>query len=388
MFIKLTTGTFINASRDKRELSVIRELGIPSIVIAKGDLKEIVNIDSWLVHRLTTRPLGKWKGFVKINRLVSVLTWARYTNSLSADVISCHDHIALFIGWLSNIGKSNFKRAKLVYDAHEFEAGRNTDGNRGAFMSWLTIRLEKFLISKTVLNLMVNDTIADEVQKLHGIKIRPTVIRNIPPLWELNNATCAIQRLEFCNKLKVPNSTFLIMYHGGITSERGIEQLIQAIPFTNETAAIILGNGEIGYMQKLKYLAKNLQISQKILFHDAVPQQDLWKYVGAVDVGVCILQNVCINHYYALPNKLFENIQSLTPVIGSNFPEIQRIIDSYHIGICCDPSIPRNIANSIEHLYSNKNFYNYCKENLIQAKFDLCWEKEKIRLATAYNKIL
>ena len=37
-------------------------------------------------------------------------------------------------------------------------------------------------------SIMVNDSIADEVQKIHALKQRPVVIRSTPYCWELDEA--------------------------------------------------------------------------------------------------------------------------------------------------------------------------------------------------------
>jgi glycosyltransferase involved in cell wall biosynthesis len=95
-----------------------------------------------------------------------------------------------------------------------------------------------------------------------------------------------------------------------------------------------------------------------------------------------------LSHYYSLPNKLFENIQSETPIIGSNFPEISRIINNYDIGLCCDPNNTDDIAYTLEKLRKDKVLYAGFKHNTVKAKSQLNWEKEKEVLKAAYAKIL
>ncbi|MBS4025867.1 MAG: group 1 glycosyl transferase, partial [Clostridia bacterium] len=93
-------------------------------------------------------------------------------------------------------------------------------------------------------------------------------------------------------------------------------------------------------------------------------------------------------YYYMLPNKFFENIQSLTPIIGSDFPEIRRIIKGYNIGLCVNPERIDEIANAIEEMRKNREMYSWFKRNLKYAKDELCWENERNVLEEAYGKIL
>ena len=94
------------------------------------------------------------------------------------------------------------------------------------------------------------------------------------------------------------------------------------------------------------------------------------------------------SYYFSLPNKFFESIQSLTPIVASNFPEMKRIIDFYQIGLTCDPLDADAIHQCVEKMREDKAFYTECKENLKLAKSDLCWEKEKKVLEEAFKEIV
>ena len=86
-----------------------------------------------------------------------------------------------------------------------------------------------------------------------------------------------------------------------------------------------------------------------------------------------------------LPNKFFENIQSETPVICSNFPAVAPIVEQYGIGLTCNPEDLEDIDRCVEKMRTDRDFSAQCKENLKKAKEDLCWEKEKTILLAAYK---
>jgi glycosyltransferase involved in cell wall biosynthesis len=111
------------------------------------------------------------------------------------------------------------------------------------------------------------------------------------------------------------------------------------------------------------------------------------KYVGAADVGVVTINNTCRSYYLSLPNKFFENIQSETPVIVSDFPELTNLVKKYDIGLCCDSDKAEDIAEKINQM-RNPQLLNHYKNNMKTAKLDLCWEKEFQTLYNAYSKIL
>jgi len=414
--LKVCLGTFYNESRDYRECNSASEAGfdikvLASVVSSPHESGNIETIKGFEVHRYYPLTIlhpsrfpfsGKakkdrniferliraifWFFSLTLGRLVHLYGWSIKIRSFKADVISCHDIIALILGYLSTLFTHRNKRPKLVYDAHEFEMARNT--RRSAFRKFVLRKTEKFLMKRSALSIMVNDIIADEVQKLHKLKTRPLVIRNIPPYWEIDEAMCKVRREEFAKALNTNTESFFVMYHGGIQNDRGIEMLIKAVAKNKAIYGIVMGFAfKDEYLNGLKSLAKELGAGERVLFHDAVPIEVLWQYVGAADVGLVLLKNVCLNHYYCLPNKFFENIQSLNPVIVSDFPELKRIVQKYDIGMICNENDVDEVNKCIEQLRTDKDLYTRFKSNLVSAKTELCWEIEKKALVEAYSSL-
>lgn len=386
--LKICTNIWENASRDKRELTVCRELGMETVVMAKGrpgDSFREEEVDGFKVFRFSTRPLGPARWLNGPNRVLSLLIWGWKARKFRADIITGRNLPGLFIGYLSNL--CNPHKAKLVYDSHEFELGRNS--GRSPFQTWYVKHLERFLIRRSAFSVMVNDSIADEVQKIYRLEDRPVVARNVPPYWDLDPAESARVRAELLQKLNLPEDTFLVMYHGLLMRNRGIEQLLRAAALTPGVGVVILGNAQRpAYPESLHALCAELGITDRVLFHPAVPVEKLRNYVGAADAGVSLLQPTVQNHILALPNKFFENVQSMTPVIVSDFPTIGDIVSRYGIGPRVNPESVEEIAAAIRRLKDDREFYASCKENLNRAKEELCWEREQAALKEAYRRIL
>ena len=382
--VKLCIGEWDNASRDKRELGVCKELGFDASVIAKGDETHLDGyVDGFYVKRFQTRLFGEGT-FVLANRIAASLKLAkdlRRENDIS--VLSCHDLIALAIGYLSNIGKA--KKAILIYDSHEFEIGRNIQ--RSKMRKKFIVCLERFLIKKCAFSIMVNDSIADEVKRIHHLKKRPIVARSTPELWEVNCDVCSKEREKMLAILE-PGVEYLLSTHGNLCPDRGIEQVIEVISQIGNLGLIILGNGEKEYVQGLMDMVRELSCDKRVLFFDAVPQNQIWKVVGATDINMVMVQPSSASYIYSLPNKFFEAIQSETPVIASDLPEMAKLVDNYQIGLHCSPQDTGAIKGCVEKMCSDKNFYADCKEAVRKAKRELCWEKEKQSLKEAYSGIL
>lgn len=387
LVLKICGSDWNNASRDKRELSVYRELGWDVLVMAKGkpgDKGRADTVSGFPVLRYSTRPLGK-RVPNPINRFVSLFQWAHAARSLQPDVISGHDLVpGLTIAWLSALLRKD--KPKLIYDSHEFELGRNA--KRSAFQREVIRLTERFLMRRCAFSIMVNDTIADEVQRIHKLKDRPIVVRSTPDNWPLDPNAIRQVRDELMKNAEAKTEPFLVMYHGAITTGRGIEMLIRVTAKDPHVRAIVLGNGGAAYLDSLKTLAAELGVADRVLFHPAVPLSELWKYVGAADLSLMMIEGKAKSYYYALPNKFFESIQSFTPIVASNIPEMQRLIDKYEIGLTCDPNDLDAVCACVEKMRTDRAFYAQCKENLKRAKADLCWEKEKHVLLDAFEQYI
>lgn len=60
--------------------------------------------------------------------------------------------------------------------------------------------LERFLIKRCAFSIMVNDSIADEVQKIHKLKQRPIVVRSTPEKWTVDPEETKKKRRELLDR--------------------------------------------------------------------------------------------------------------------------------------------------------------------------------------------
>ena len=371
------------ASRNKRELSVARDVGFDVLVCDVATPPGPTVIDGFQVEHRTEK-LSRNALLRKVEVAWGLLVvQPLYLRRKDADVISGHDLLGLFIAWLSTWFIPRGRRPLLVYDCHEF-----TIALASARTRWLIRHLESFLMRRCVFSIMVNDAIAERVQHIHGLAEKPVVVRNIPPLWVVDEQKCAQRRADFFRELGVALDTFLLMYHGFVLPERGVDVSIRALVGRESVALVVLGNGDPEYLGQLRGLTQELGVEDRVLFRDAVPLEVLGEYVGAADAGMVIVRADCESNYLMLPNKFFENVQSLTPVIASDFPEIGALVRKYDIGVLVDPEDVSQVGEAIDRLRSDAALRSRLRGNLETAKADLCWEKESGVLVAAYEAVI
>ena len=153
---------------------------------------------------------------------------------------------------------------------------------------------------------------------------------------------------------------------------RGLNLLIDLINTTKDVSAIIIGDGE----EREKYIKKinQYKINNKIFLINRVPYLDLFQYTALGHIGWLIIKNKSTSNLFALPNKLFEYALMGLPVISSNLPNINPIIEKYNLGKTLKNSVSTtSILKAIKEI--KNNFQEYQKINqIIQKKFT--WETQ------------
>ncbi|NLG10988.1 MAG: glycosyltransferase [Coriobacteriaceae bacterium] len=386
-FVKLNKYDFTNASRTKRELEVITELTEDITVFVRSNRSfEYSTTEGYRIVEQPFITISK-NNKSPINIIRNIGSWCSLIRKQEADCISCHDIELLLLAWLANLFST--KKALLIYDSQEFELGRNTGKRRSAVTTWIIKKLEGFLSRRVAFTIAVSDTIADQIQSIHRLKSRPLVVRNIPNYWDLDQPSIESTRQNLLTMLdRDPSDCFLVMYQGALMAGRGLETLLEAISLNKDTTLVVLGGGSQEYIDSLTQMIDRLNIKDSVLLHPYVSMDVLPNFTAAADCGMITIPPVSLSYYYMLPNKLFENIQALTPVIVSDFPDSGGLVTRLGIGLTCDPTNPQAISDCIDRMHEDIEQYQLFKRNLRDAKEQLCWENERVVLLEAYREIL
>ena len=288
-------------------------------------------------------------------------------------------HFDLFVAndldtLLPNFLISKLKRKRLVYDSHEYFCGELSIADR-PFVKRVWQSIEKFCFPKLKDVITVSQSIVDQYEKEYGI--RPHLVRNIPP-----KATPAVTETRI--SLQLPeDKTIIILQGNGINEGRGGEELVEAMPYVNEKAVLlIVGNGTA--IPQLKERVKELQLENRVRFVSRVTPEMLFNYTYLSDIGIALDRDLSLNLRFSLPNKLFEYIKAGTPMVVSNLIERARIVKQYQVGLIVEDFQAETIAEKINRLVNNKQLYEEMKANCKVAAEDLCWENEEKVLEEIY----
>jgi glycosyltransferase involved in cell wall biosynthesis len=269
-------------------------------------------------------------------------------------------------------------RVPLIYDAQEFYTGLHT--LPGWYKRFLSVQ-ERLLIRHADGVTVVNDAIADVMARKYGVRVS-SVVLNCPPYEERPSpATRGTVRAA----ARVPDEEVVLLYSGGLTKNRGIENTILALRYLPGASLVVLGEGAL--KEALEELAGANGLRGRVLFKDFIPHRDVPRFISSADVGIIPYENVGINHYLCSPSKLFHYIMAELPIACSDFPFLRQVVVTNELGKVFDPSDPESIADAVRGLVSVPGTLAACRARLNLVKRRYCWEEEARKMMAVYRSV-
>jgi len=340
----------------------------PSIPEAEdlGDGRKIVRLKPWS-GRL---PKHSISGFlVQLEMTTRLLIFCK---NLNPSVIHCHWIEALPVGYLYR--RLINKNTKIVYDAHELETEKF--GVYNTFKKPLYQRLERMAIRYVDLVLVVSPSIADWYRREYGLE-NVRIVRNIP---SRKQSRAEDPPVDFRIIYGIGDDEIIFIYQGRLSPARGLEILIRVFRSLPRRYHIVI----MGYGPLESVIREAADTHENIHYHSAVAAEKVLSYTGAADVGVSLVESVCLSYRYCLPNKLFEFILSGIPVIASNCPDMTDVVTRYRCGWTLDPSV-----SALRSAIPNISLEDIAekKEQAEHASSTLGWRFEADILLQAYRQL-
>ena len=218
-------------------------------------------------------------------------------------------------------------KIKYIYDAHELFCEEEL--SRYDFISRLQYLFERKAIKKSDLVICASNKRAEIMQDRLGLKILPTVIRNISYL-SINIID------EFTGKYNdfFEREGFSIVYAGGMLAGRRLDDLIEAVnKLGKQYKLLLVGNGP-----DFKRLQDKIRMigNENIIISEGIPYSKLGNLLIHFDAGYLYYPNDSLNNRYCAPNKVFEYASIGLPIIGNKNISLIEEIESNNIGVCED----------------------------------------------------
>ncbi|HYT37492.1 MAG TPA: glycosyltransferase family 4 protein [Ktedonobacteraceae bacterium] len=180
-------------------------------------------------------------------------------------------------------------------------------------------------------------------------------------------------------------SNYNLLFLGRLEKIKGVESLIQAIPFIikvfPQTTLTIVGDG--GNKTDLFNLTKNLQLEKHIQFTGWVEHKDLDTYYEKA--SLVVVPSIVAD---AFPLVILEAMSAGRPVIGTNIGGIPEIIDDKVDGYLVEPENPEQIADKVIKLFQEANLLKELGRNARKKAEKFSIEKHVENLEKIYEGVI
>jgi glycosyltransferase involved in cell wall biosynthesis len=288
------------------------------------------------------------------------------------DIVHAHDAAMLLPGIIG----ARLTGARLVYDSHELAT---SVPYREPLWAAFVAGIERLVVPRCAAVITVSDGIARRLRERYRLPRTPCVVRNV-------SALTPDGRPGLRERLGIASDTLLVLHQGAPAPARGCEVLIEAVAGLPGVHLAFLGDPEPGYGAALRGHIAARGMDERVGLLGSVALDDLLAHTAEADVGVTLLQDTCLNHRLALPNKLFEYIAAGVPVVAAALPETQRLVKHHGVGWCAQPDDPAAVAAALR-LALRDGRDPGLRERIGRAAEELSWEREQGRLLELYESL-
>lgn len=266
------------------------------------------------------------------------------------------------------------RRAKLVYDSREIYSQLNSLKDRHLARKLLEFR-EKYLVSFVDKMIVTAEEDEKYLKKHFTHSLKYSIIKNLPPESDIEKNN------SLREKFNIAKDKLVLLYQGWVLEGRGLDTLIDTTKDTERAELVIIGDGK--YLKTLKEKVSNQNISN-VHFTGFVPYSDLANFTVSADIGFVLFEDDSISYQNALPNKLFEFIQSKVPVITTNQKTISKVVVENQIGITVDSINRRTLTEAIGEM-SNNDARDLYIQNIERIKKQYSYETQEVEILKVFS---
>jgi glycosyltransferase involved in cell wall biosynthesis len=354
-----TDGAFDSRSRRLAASLAGRGHEVRLIARARPDLPT----EEWLhpravIRRLDTGPdpaptpaevRGPRRAVAELGRMIRVARQAARQRDAALVVAEPADlvHAMGFLALPTAMALSGRDGVPFVYDARDLYAEARNIARAPGPVRVAFADLERRWARRAARVLTVNDALAEVIATRWRVP-RPAVVHNCPALAEPDPAAAARHPLR--SALGVGPAQPVVLYHGGLYPERGIEVILEALtdPRLAGVQAAFLGYGPLRPV--LEAAARTSALAGRVHVLEAVPPERLAAWVADADAGLMAIAPTTLNHRLVTPNKLFECLAVGVPVVAADLPGLRAIVGgepATALGELCDPTSAVDVARAV-----------------------------------------
>ena len=271
---------------------------------------------------------------------------------------------------------------RVIYDSRDiYMVAANLAKLRGP-AKWLLTRAEKRWAQAADRVLTVNVPYAEELARRFDVPM-PLVVMNCSYRFTPPEP----RERRFHDALGLAPETRVVLYQGGFSPERGIEELVQAIHQVPNAVLVCMGYGVLE--PKLREWAASPEHAGKVFVLPAVDPTEVIPWVACADIVGALFQPTTLNHRLSTPNKFLEAMAAGVPTVVSDDPGMAPIARETGCGIPVDPLDVDAIAAAIRTILdaSEDGRRAWRERALAAAHATYNWEMQVQGLLAEYGRL-
>jgi glycosyltransferase involved in cell wall biosynthesis len=356
-----------------REACTLKKAGYEVSLIAVHDKPETL-------QGITILPLPR----LRRNRRL-LLWWkiVRLARSARADIYHIHDPELLLISLLIRL----LTRKPVIYDVHEANADfilTKEDIPRlvSLFFAWFLGWFEPLMAHFQSGLIFADDQTAKSFSKV-----------NLPKVTLFNFPETSFLEHAFALSQEVKKGQPIVLHLGSQKRFRGtdlmlnaFQQVLNSVP---QARLLLVGAFSPALFEtEFRLDIKRRNLTDSILITGPVPFIEISKYLVRASVGWIPLQPVS-KYLKNIPTKLFEYQAFAIPVVSSDLPSTQPLIEHLHTGLLVKADDPSAHAEAIIELLTNQSLASSIgKRGQDAVRQHFRWSDMEPRLLSFYQQIL
>lgn len=288
------------------------------------------------------RDPGRLRGYVRRARIFLMI---RSHRRRALEVAPAADlyHGMAYMGISVALALGKRHRAKVVYDSRDiYMVAANLARLRGPIKAVLA-RMERGWARAANRVFTVNRPYATELARRFGVEM-PVIVMNCSSRF----SSPAPKPRRFHERLGLDPEARVVLYHGGFSVGRGVEQLMEAIRLVGGSVLVVMGYGALE--AEFRAAAEQPENKGRVHILPAVPPTELLEWVASADIVGVLFQHDTLNNYLSTPNKFLEAMAAGVPTVCSDHPGMGPIARETGCGIPVDPSDIEAIAAAIRSI--------------------------------------
>tara|TARA_B100000614_G_scaffold66367_4_gene58769 strand:+ start:5788 stop:6891 length:1104 start_codon:yes stop_codon:yes gene_type:complete len=332
-----------NPLYDGRCLNMINQIvaqGVNLQILGVGDQKLCVDGKGYQIKMLNKKslknPITKYSKYFREVK--------KFINMNKPNFIIASDLYSMIPA-----AQTKLKNQRLIYDSRELYTKLGGLKNKPLIQKIWSFYEKKYIydVDCTIVNAEPDRKF---LLNLYG-QIKTVLMKNMPGKHFLDNNDAINLKKELC----IDYNQNILLYQGKFHNGRGVRFVIKMLPKIKSATLLLIGDGPMknSYIETAKYY----NVTERVVFLDAVPYNDLPKYTKSAFIGLSIIKPITESYENALPNKLFEYAVSGLPIICSKLKLMSSAVNDLGSGIAINHLKENEFINAYDKILNNRNEY-------------------------------